>query len=471
MAASLALVLVVFLLLLGSREYERVRGKRELARMTAELDETDPGWRLEQIEAAREARLPPPGENSAEVVRDAATLLPPEDPLRLTPRIPECAWHKAPPDPHRPPQDQVDALAEGLRPLGPALMVARQLRDRPRGGVKLDFPRVPAVLAIPHTQNARVLAGALRCDAEAAALTGDPDGAIDRALAVLNAGRAVGDEPFLISQVVRLACRRLAARTAVQVLAWGQPADAPLARLQAGLAAEGREPILGWAVRGERAMWSATFDAMRAGEGYEPRPWKVSGRSPEDRLMFWWRDGALPGDQAMFLDLMTRFERDSRGGPRERIAAADRLEAEVHELYATALNGLLYLGTRHLVPPFKKLVRFEIDGRAELACVCAAIACERFRLRTGRWPADLAELPRDLLGEVPTDPYRAGPLRYRRLTDGVAVYSVGFDGADDGGKFEPAPDQTTGPDVGCRLWDPKGRGLPPVTPPAAPGPE
>lgn len=55
--------------------------------------------------------------------------------------------------------------------------------------------------------------------------------------------------------------------------------------------------------------------------------------------------------------------------------------------------------------------------------------------------------------EVPLDAYDGKPIRYRRLADGVVVYSVGADGKDDGGK--------AGADLGYRLWDVDRRRQPP----------
>jgi hypothetical protein len=115
-----------------------------------------------------------------------------------------------------------------------------------------------------------------------------------------------------------------------------------------------------------------------------------------------------------------------------------------------------------------------------------ALAVERYRLQHGRWPESLADLsPRrqqglitdkhlagaagygpDLIGKIPMDPYIGKPLRYRRLADGVVIYSVGPDGKDDGGKIirmNPNP-STPGTDIGIQLWDPDKRRQPPLPP-------
>ena len=64
-----------------------------------------------------------------------------------------------------------------------------------------------------------------------------------------------------------------------------------------------------------------------------------------------------------------------------------------------------------------------------------AIALERYRLRHGQSPPDLAALVPRFLSAVPLDPMSAKPFRYQLNPDGsFLLYSVGEDGIDDGGK-------------------------------------
>lgn len=69
----------------------------------------------------------------------------------------------------------------------------------------------------------------------------------------------------------------------------------------------------------------------------------------------------------------------------------------------------------------------------------AALALQRFRLRTGQWPETLAELVPQHLPEMLEDPFDGAPLRYKRFETGFVVYSVGEDRGDDGGRPLPPP--------------------------------
>src|SRR5690606_22329869 len=73
-------------------------------------------------------------------------------------------------------------------------------------------------------------------------------------------------------------------------------------------------------------------------------------------------------------------------------------------------------------------VRTSEVGQTSLSVTEAALRVELYRLTHGGWPHTLAEA-----GGAFDDPYAAGPLTYKRLPDGVVIYSVGPNGVDDGG--------------------------------------
>jgi hypothetical protein len=67
-------------------------------------------------------------------------------------------------------------------------------------------------------------------------------------------------------------------------------------------------------------------------------------------------------------------------------------------------------------------------GMDELLCPLAA-----YRADHGEYPAELAQLSPKYLKTLPEDPFGKGPLRYKREPKGYVVYSVGYNGKDDGG--------------------------------------
>src|SRR5262249_42322750 len=96
------------------------------------------------------------------------------------------------------------------------------------------------------------------------------------------------------------------------------------------------------------------------------------------------------------------------------------------------------------------------------------IAIEVYRSTNNRWPEKLDDLVPACLDAVPYDFFDPDPsqrLRYRRLKDGVVVYSVGTDGVDHGGRIRMEIDDDIGNrDIGFRLWNPESRRQEPLPP-------
>ena len=110
---------------------------------------------------------------------------------------------------------------------------------------------------------------------------------------------------------------------------------------------------------------------------------------------------------------------------------------------------------RLLVPAMDKVAQAVQHSYAQLRCAIVMIAAERFRKKNNRWPESLEELKKSgLLAEIPTDPFIGGPLKWKRTDDGVVVYAVGPDQADDGGKLDRNNPIKTGTDsaTNCGTW-------------------
>ncbi len=80
-------------------------------------------------------------------------------------------------------------------------------------------------------------------------------------------------------------------------------------------------------------------------------------------------------------------------------------------------------------------------NRARLELLRLQLALHEYRLRRGRYPADLAALAPEILAVLPTDPFTGDPYRYRRRGGVYLLYSVGPNGLDENGK--PFPKETS----------------------------
>jgi hypothetical protein len=92
---------------------------------------------------------------------------------------------------------------------------------------------------------------------------------------------------------------------------------------------------------------------------------------------------------------------------------------------------------------------------AQSAADMARVACalERYRLAAGQYPESLDALAPGCMESVPSDVMDGQPLKYHRTGDGrFVLYSVGWNGTDDGGKVFSKPNLKMVIDYGKGDW-------------------
>ncbi len=409
----------------------------------AKLDALDPGWRLNEIQAARAKRFPKDDENIAVLAAKIKDDMPKEfDAFQLRANDPS-PWLPVP-ELNRLPDPQVLADARRTRTACKDVIDrALKLGALTDGGVIPPPVANPLMMTLDASQRLRTAASLLSLNAAVLAADKDADGAVASCRAGLNLVRGVGDEPTMISFLIRVAVGAVAVGAAERTLGYTEP-KAGLAELQAELLREGNGPILAIALRGERACTDAIFDYLQD----DPAAIQQLGL-PSNPLVFLSRfafRSRILVEQLEALTLQSRCLEIARGPSHEWVS---RMKAEVLD----KMEGPL---VRMLLPAIEKVVQAAMRGSARQRCLACAIACERYRQANGRWPKDLAEIPKTILAEVPRDPYVDAPLNYKVLPDGIVVYSVGEDRADDGGKLSYAT-PLPGEDLGTRLWSPEFR--------------
>jgi hypothetical protein len=161
--------------------------------------------------------------------------------------------------------------------------------------------------------------------------------------------------------------------------------------------------------------------------------------------------------------VLTKAVETTRLPESERPEAERRYEAETHALGRDAIL------TKMLTPAVSRVGQSCRRHSAQTSSLLVLVAVERYRLKHRKWPDSLEALKPGLLKDIPLDPFDGKPIRYRKVADGVVVYSVGYDGNDDGGNINRSRPQEAGVDLGYRLWDVKARRQPALE--ALPEPE
>ena len=356
--------------------------------------------------------------------------------------------------------DQLAHLRRCVAAVAPALEEARRLRDMPKGRFPIVYARNPLNTRLEEEQQTRGVRRLLELDAIACAEAGDAHGAMSSCRAGVNTGRAIGDEPTAISQLIRIADVIAACKTTGRVLSQTEPEPTDLKDLQELLEDEDAFPY--WAVtwRGERAFANAVLEALESGDS---NAGEMTGDPPdwEDRFFPYVFQDNVRACHPQLFKYMDKLQAAADAPPRVRGRAMQQVGREVRQ--AGVNMATLFL------PGLLKMDDAFSRCHAVARCYATALAAERYRRRHGDWPDSLDQLTPDLIAAVPSDPFTGDALLYRRLADGVVIYSVSTDGVDDGGAVDAVNPTLPGADLGIRLWDPAKRRQPPE-PPAAPPP-
>jgi hypothetical protein len=451
-------LLVFTLVEVGRHLYKHHEVVTQLQEAVAELDRTDPGWRIENIEAAR---IPvSDAENGALCVVAAAYHLPNDWPPW---EIDGAFRFLEPPEQLAP--DQFALLCRRLKEVDPALKEARKLADRPSGRHEIHYVRNVLETVLNDQQEARRVNRLLVYEAVRQAQAGDIHGALTSCRAALNAARSIGDEPLMITQMIRTAGVCDSCRATERVLAQGEPMADDLERMQRALEDEDRFPEVLVATRGERAILHQLLDDLES-DSAPPSPLAENGRGPrtwQERFFGWIGRDKLRTEHVRFMSLMTRRIEELQLPMHEQPSSESLSVGDLPDLSQPSFLRLL-------LPALEKFDASSRRKHAFIRCAAAALAAERYRRRHGAWPKSLEELTSSkMLSAVPLDPFDGEPLRYRRLPAGVVLYSIGPDREDNEGTFDRENPTLPGTDVGFQLWDLKHRRQPPrPAPPAEP---
>ncbi len=255
----------------------------------------------------------------------------------------------------------------------------------------------------------------LRLSAWLRALDGDITGAFDDILAIARLAGFGLEDPLLIGWLIGVAAEAIGIRTTAEVFDEISPDQLPTDQL--------RELKQLWATRdaGARDIFVRKLDAERV----ISMDWAFRTVYPRERLKWFLRYPLYP-----FVIM------DQRAYPESILTLRDRIltkqpgelpmdDTDLEQVSRFAILSRVALGG---VGRYRQALD-EYQTTLQLAQV--GLALEEWRARHADYPATLEELglPPDML----RDPFSGQPLVYRHTPEGVTVYSVGKDRADNGG--------------------------------------
>jgi hypothetical protein len=444
--------------IIGKELFARWQARNDLEQTIAELDQSDPRWRLEDVEADR-VKISE-DKNSARIVVAAHRLLP----KGWKPAVDDEWGHVPPAVALR--QDQADRLSAELKPLQAALEKARTMKEYPLGRQKIQYSADWFGTRMEDQQKARHVGIILQMDVVILIHRREMEKAWNSNRALLNSARSLGDEPILISNLIRIAMDRVAIRNAERMLGQGELTRPQLEEQQKTLEEEAQVPLILFGMRGERAGIHHLLTKFESGEFPLLQTLRMLAGEKNERTSWWdpvseffaysmvWRS------HVTLLRLETNAIEAMKLPVTERYKAVEEVDIEFKEMAARRDESQTL--ARFLFPAVFKVAQVEQRIHTHLACAAAGLAAERFRLQTRRWPESLEELVKaGLLEKVPIDLFDGESLRFRHTQDGLVIFSVGRGGKYDGKALDDKPKDVIDLDrpdasetrIEFRLWD------------------
>jgi hypothetical protein len=446
----LRVLLVVALLVASWKIPAYLYDQHALNRYLADLDERDPGWRLEDIERSR-AEVPDE-RNSARVVVAVAEALPADWPPDW---LESQVWSAGPG--YLMDERTVARVQGELARCRQAIEQARTLSRLSSGRHRLRVPENPYQYTTREMECTGRVIVLLLWDARMRGHWNDLPGALISCEATLNAIRSFGDEPLFDCQYLRAEALTLFATTLERILGLGEAKDTDLQGLQRLLADAERQPTFFWAWRAERAMMHEVYQGISDGR----LTLKQVCRQLNVNLSWWqpyvawlwWR--SLPGEHLRMMQLLDEAVAIAQSPEPERRGRTSGLFYRLDQhRWRMRLNGQPLVRNLAFPPHTFR------DSLVALRAMQVLLALERYHRRHRAWPADLGQLVPEFLSDIPLDPSDGNPLRYRVTDDAVTVYALGIDGVDHGGSLSEGHFSGRGYDFGYRLAEPSLRRKP-----------
>lgn len=444
LAAAVVLVLVA-LVGLALYVYD-LRWERKLDAKLAEFRAAGQPVTWEEVLAAREPI--PDEENSALILLGAFTHLEGAEGA-IAERVYESGYEGAQGARHS--EQMRGMLSSHLEANAEALRLIHEAAQFPRGAYPIDPRLSPWEVDTDYLSQMRA-AGRL-CVVEAAfhAEEGDADNAVRSLVAGRRLGASFGDWPLLLELFVRWAMQAIWVEELEHSLALCEMSAEQLAMLREEMAQEQEQDSLERVFLAERAEGHYVFEGGLFAPDLDP-VWRIY------RVIPGWRER----DALYYYGVMEQAVSLCSLPPYQRVEEARALSRDVEaELDA---HGLKYWLSCMTTPSIGRILEAEVNARATLRVAQAALAVEEWRLENGRWPESLEQLVPGFLDTVPEDPFSDRPLYYVKADTGVALYSVGPDGQDDGGVSQDQAFESAGYavdegwDIPFRLLNPELRG-------------
>jgi len=374
----------------------------------------------------------PEGENAADVYEEAFAALVDPDSEKLG-DLPVVGGGTLPELGEPLPPDMQKRIGEFVAANAEAITILHRAAAIKGCRFKVDLSLgVDAML--PHLGKLRECSMTLALAALLAAEEGRGDGVTEAIRSGLAVGHSLGNEPDLISQLVRIACFSITTHNLQSAMNRTTLTPEQCADLAERLRAADAPDALVRAMAAERCRFHACL--LPEGDAWQDEWWKGDSTGWRISSRFARATGGSVRARLLWLEVTERYINAFRAPESElyrkatavETAAISELEQDTRRLTGVSARIILMV-----LPSYRRWVAADLKCRAQLRTARTALAVEQFRQANGRLPKTLDELVPKYLDAVPPDPFDGKPLRYKRLEKGYVVYSIGPNETDDAG--------------------------------------
>ncbi len=391
----------------------------------------------------------------------------------------ESSGDEKTPKPDRPtraieldPKEQAAAAAvvlDKLKPYQPALaeLHAMKGRDQVRYPIAYNLDE-PFSILLPHLAKIKGIIQESSLQASANLAAGQTNQAFETVRLMLWFCDSLDEEMFLISQLVRIAGQQITTQPIWEGLARHQWSEAQLKEMQERLLRANFISALDSSMAVERAGGMTAIEWVRKQrrrenalsifefvnpQGGSPIP---SGLATKSLLGWLIPNGWFHFEMANFGRLMDQARQDA-WDTQTRLLHARTLDHNNQQLAKQFARGPVdiiwnhYLFARLLLPALENASKKFALAQATAHQAALACAMERYYLAQGKYPDALTELVPKFIAKIPNEVVSTNAMRYQPTAQGYALYSVGWDGKDDGGEFLLAA-KSGEPEKGDWVW-------------------
>jgi hypothetical protein len=363
------------------------------------------------------------------------------------------------------PPEQLEATKWYLAKFPEELEAIREALQLERGCANIKFSSPLWNTLSRSFARSRLATRIVALEVLVAAEDDDHDRARRCLVCLCRAKRVFEPEPFLIGSLMQMSSVAIACNQIERTINNCSLGEATLRSLQEEIASPRQAVDLKSAMNQERVLFIDMMLLLRTSSTVAG----FSGSLPASTGTNFWR----------YVPILPAV--DTTDGLRvysKMVEAIDQPDAQSIQRMKTAEAGAAALPTysvmsRTMIPRLSHVAELWVRGVGLNRALQAALACERYRLSHGEWPADLDALVPEYLEAVPPDPFDGKAIRYKQIPEGICVWAIGEDLIDNGGdvlRLEIPKPPRRASDFGWVLLNPELRGRPADTEEAKPQP-